>query len=320
MPDETVNEAAQDAPEILDEDTKNILDELEQEGHSINRPDKPAQPEEPAAKAADQPKDDAPKESEEKPEGAPADKPEAAKPEEESKEEPVDRKPADQKPDDQEPSKREPKMMPTWKHRVAEKQWSQEREELLEKLNQQKGESETPQQKQAIADVEEEVKKLSEEAGLDEGVIQKIVDIASKKNQLPEETLKALDDYKKNQLEAAQESGYSQEFDKDVVPLIRAEYPDISEENLTRIKTELHDVAFSDGYLKTPLKVIYKGLDDFREYVPPARKSAEGGRGEGGRKVDVVDFDNMTEEQFKKLPPEEQDNYMEYMEKKERGN
>jgi hypothetical protein len=114
---------------------------------------------------------------------------------------------------------------------------------------------------------------------------------------------------KQAQIEA---KGFEQEFGENILPLVKAEYPEISEGQLEVIKNKLKEVAYTEQFAKTPLGVIYKGVDDFRGVETARRASAEAGRG-GNKAQAGKDFDSVSEEDISKMSAEEFDRYSTYM-------
>ena len=73
--------------------------------------------------------------------------------------------------------------------------------------------------------------------------------------------------YKENQ-------DFEQEF-QGIEEDIKAEFPDITQAELVKVKNRLNDLAFSEAYHTSPLKFIYKGLDEFRSSSVVRKKTAE---------------------------------------------
>lgn len=285
MPNENESVPAPDSIEAQ------ALAELEKEGNTIEGKEEPTK---------EEPKKD--------PEPVQKD-PEPSK---EKKEDPVPSKDEDKKPD------RKPTMVETWKLHVAEDQKDKALKEVerlqgeLKKLTEQKA-SISEEQKDDIAD---EIKRIAEETGVDPAPLSKLADVIIKRSQSEkqfpadlEKTVKQLQE--ERELEK-QMNEFSREFDKDVSPLL-SEYQ-LTGEDLSKIKDTLRDYAFSETYQRVPLKEIFAIKQaEFNLSVP--KKSAEG-KGIKSRGANVVDIDNMSEEDFKNLPA---DKVEEFIQKKSSG-
>lgn len=306
MTEEIQNEAGQEPQEPVDAETREILEDLRKDGHEVEIPGEAVEKK---------------------------DEPEAPKPEEkkvETEPEKVDPKPEDKpaKTEDGAPSKdsKEPRYMPTWQHKVAEKTWEKEKSELLgtiETLKTNPSGTQSQEQKEALGDIQGTIDKLVEERGYDEGVkdliadVVKIVKAATPSGSLTAEQLEALNTFKSEaallqteRLQAHQEKSFNEEFEEKVLPAIEREYPGIPKETLNEIKLEVKSKAFSEEYAKTDLAVIYKGMDEFRGRYTAPRKGPEDARGGQGRDDgSIIDFDNVTEEQFSKFTDEQKDAY-----------
>lgn len=144
------------------------------------------------------------------------------------------------------------------------------------------------------------------------------------KTQIPPEImekLKVVDDLKNQHEIALEEINFSNDFDKIVLPAIKAEYgDDVPAEKIAEIKAKLKEVAYTNEYAKVPYDEIYSGKKDFRNLYTPKKRSAEGVHGsnldlKSGKKV----FDTeLTTEEYNKLPPEDQQQYEDTMANKER--
>jgi len=308
MPEEIQNEAGQEPQEPVDAETREILEGLRKDGHEVEIPgevvekkDEPAAPEKTEEKKAEA----EPEKVEPKPEDQP-----------------------DKKEDDGKASKepKEPRYIPTWQHKIAEKNWEKEKSGLLDKiatLQTNPSGTQSQEQKEALGDIQSTIDKLVEERGYDEGVkdliadVVKIVKAATPSGSLTAEQLEALNTFKSEaallqteRLQAHQEKSFNEEFEEKVLPAIEREYPGIPKETLNEIKLEVKSKAFSEEYAKTDLAVIYKGMDEFRGRYTAPRKGPEDARGGQGRDDgSIIDFDNVTEEQFSKFTDEQKDAY-----------
>ncbi len=198
-------------------------------------------------------------------------------------------------------------MVEAWKLNVAESQKGtaltrvKELEAEVDRLSKQKGPITESQQ----SEIDTEIKAIAEEGGIDAGVLTKVANAILKKagtGKAPAEDLVA----KVKSLEQAAElekhvGAYNTEFEKDVLPLLK-QY-NLSDEALSQVKSTLKDFAFSETYSKISLADIFKIKQETLDLKAP-KKSAEG-KGPKVRESDVIDTENISEEDFSKLPREQ---------------
>jgi hypothetical protein len=197
-------------------------------------------------------------------------------------------------------------MVEAWKLNVAEDQKGkaltrvQELEAEVDRLSKQKGPITESQQ----ADIDTEIKAIAEEGGIDAGVLTKVASAILKKANTgkPSTDLEA----KVKSLEQERElekhvNTYNAEFEKDVLPVLK-QY-NLSDQALSQVKSTLKDLAFSEAYSRIPVSEIFKIKQDSFDLKPP-KKSAEG-KGPKVRENDVIDTENISEEEFAKLPREQ---------------
>lgn len=314
MPDENLNETSQVSDDSIDNETREILEALRKEGHEVEIPGEVAEK---------KPESEVEKKPEAKTEEAQAD---------EAEEKPEEHKESDDKGEERKQPK-EPRYMPTWQHKIAEKNWEREKSDLLgtiETLKTNPSGNQSQEQKDALGDVQDTIDQLVSERGYDDGVkeliadVVKIVKAASPSVGLSAEDLKAIEAIKSEaallqneRLQAHQEKSFNEEFEEKVLPAIEREYPGIPKETLNEIKSEVKKKAFTEEYSKTDLGVIYKGMDEFRGRFTPPRKGPEETRGGQGRDDGtVIDYDNVTEEQFAKFTDKQKDEFFAHTDKK----
>jgi hypothetical protein len=244
---------------------------------------------------------------------------------------PGEGKPEDKKPDEAKPEGRRnsPKLMPAYVHKVAEKTWEKEKGELLSKIEElSKAPSNAGDDEAAKAAREAKIKTLAEKYGHDEAFIREILDVATENSgKLPEQVQEGLKKAHmlttERELET-EEANYSADFDRVVVPLIKAEYgADAPDSLISDIKEDLKVLAYSEEYGKVPYAVIFKGQDQFRGLIPDKKKGAEGGRGGTEASVTATEKPDLTQplsdEVVKTLSDSEFDEYSKNMESKERN-
>jgi hypothetical protein len=274
MADNSNNEPNQDGlenlPEAQRKETQQMLDEIAAED---------------AAKAGDKPKGD-----EEKPKEG-----ETGKPDESKKDDPKkpDGKPEDKKEKEKPEGRRPAKLIPAWVHERAKEDWTKQEAKLkadIEALSKGKPSSEGGKDESKASKEARDagIKALAEKHGYSEEFVRDVLSMADEnKGVIPPEVAQKLSQVDKLSEEREiqiEEAQFSQDFDKIVLPLIKAEYGDNVPQNvIVDIKEDLKGLAYSTEYSKVPYEVIYNGTKDFRSRVPDAKKGAEDSRpGQGG--------------------------------------
>lgn len=266
------------APKSVEEQA---LAELEKEGHVIEGKEQPAPDNDPKEPAKEEPKKDEPKEI--------------------PKEEPK----ADPKPD------RTPTMVEAWKLKVAEDQKSglekqvNELQSKLEELSKQKSPITSSQKEDVAEDVEVIIKK-AEAAGQDGTFLRELATTILNKAKPSADIEKKLASIEQERALEKQLSAYSNEFETDVIPLVKD--MNLSDSALSELKLKLRDYAFSETYAKVPLKEIFRIKEGEFEIKAP-KKSSEG-KAPKTRQNQTVDVDQIDEEAFKNLPPEQVEQFV----------
>lgn len=302
------NEHSQGAEEALNglpdkerEETQNILDEIAAEAPKDGKPE-------------EKPKEEAkPKEGEE------------AKPKEN------DGKPDENNQNNKPEARREVKLMPSWLHERAKADWEKREKDLTGKIEElSKGATKTEDGAVVPSeDLDKEVDALAEELNLDSKVVKRIVDLASKRGGVPPELLQKLDEVERfRQAEAIKTEAiqFNQDFDKIVLPLIKAEYgDDVSADIIEGIRDKTREIAYTPEYSKVPYSTIYKGDDQFREVISEKKKGAEGSRGGHTQEASAVDGEQIdlaspqADDVIKKMSDAQFDQYEKNMEKFEKS-
>lgn len=204
---------------------------------------------------------------------------------------------------------RTPTMVEAWKLNVAEDQKQKaltrvtELEAEVKKISEQKGPVTVTQEKE-IAD---EIKAIADETGADATVLTRMAEIILKRAPKPSgDVEKKLQTLEKERELQKQLDVYNSEFEKDVLPLVK-DY-NLSAESLSQLKSTLKDYAFSDTYSRVPLAEIFKIKEGSLELKAP-KKSSEG-KGLKVRENDAVDLENLSEEDFAKLPADKAEEFV----------
>lgn len=217
----------------------------------------------------------------------------------EKKEEPEkqpEKKVENEEVDTQKKIDRTPKLIPAWKHEAYKNQSEKEKEELRAKII----DLETKSSGKTDAKQQEMIKKLAEENGFTENFVTGLIEIMGVPK-LKKEFEEKLGSIEQERMANIQKSEFSKEYEKDVLPLLKDS--GIPQERWDGVKKRLSELAFTEEYAKTPLKVIFKGVDEFEDYKKvPGKKSVEGtrnigARGGSGEETNLMD---LSDEEFLK--------------------
>ncbi len=260
------------------------------------------------------------------------------------KEEPKKEEPKAEKPEDkpkEDPPKEEPKprkkakLIPEYVLKTAESRFEKREKELLAELEKAKQGKAPADDKKPDAkplpdeDVDSQLKVIAEESGVPEsslkkilGIVQKVAgkatldDIQKLKDELVARSSK-LDELTSKQELEDEERGFADDFEKNVLPLVKKEYgDDISPDDLADIKESLKEKAYDPKFKDVPLENLYSGWKEFRGLIAPKKKSAEDSRSGSDRiPGDTTDYENVTEDDLANMSREESEKYFAWLEK-----
>lgn len=141
------------------------------------------------------------------------------------------------------------------------------------------------------------------------------------KNGLSPEQESLLNGYKEERDSLLIEKGFNADFDTNVLPLLKEEYPKgLTEDKIAEVKKSILSKIQDEKYSLVPLDELFRGDKAFRGLV----KAPVSGPDSGSKIPDkanpskVYDFDTVTEEDVK-APGFPFDEYSAYMEKKEKN-
>ncbi len=261
----------------------------------------------------------------------PAPKPEDPPKPEVPPEAPIKETKPEEKPKEKEGKLDAPKIEP-WRKAVADKHEAKQKakdDELdrLRKENEDLKKPKTPnaplkpedQSKSEKVVLSDEQKALADKYGIEhDDYLQmfptKIIEKEVVKSGLSQEQESLLATIQSDRESLAIKQGYDSDFSKNVLPLIKAEYPNISDSKIEEIKSTIFEKIQEEEYSMTPLSTLYKGEDEFRGAVTVPKKSLDEGSKFPGNSNSgkVYDFDNVTESDMKSadFPFEKYSNYM----------
>jgi len=214
---------------------------------------------------------------------------------------------------------RKAKMVESWQVGAAKRQAAKEAEAkyasdvqaLKEQIESLKNQSPKPEETANTVDVSEKIKELASKKGVDEELLTELVKITSAK-QLPTEVteaMKELNEIKKQRQAEKEDLEFNKEFGA-ILSDIKAEYPEATKGELAKIRQKLYGHAFSEAYSTTPVKLIYRGLDEFRNTPVVKKKTAETSiTGKEGKPAGGKDFASWTEEDVASASEKEFEEY-----------
>lgn len=208
---------------------------------------------------------------------------------------------------------KEPSLIPAWQHKVAEKNWEKEREQLTRELEELK-QNPTQQNRQNVAQSVGNLREMAQEYGLelDERQERFFQTLVSQATAVPEQLTKKLEALEQDRQIAYLETQYENEFLKDVAPML-AEVPASQQAELKR---KLHDLAFSEQYAKVPLKKVFLAEQDTFNVIPTRHKVSMDTTKQGKSRTVVTDYSNLSEADVENLSPEEFERYADSLEGK----
>ncbi len=294
----------------LDEEGQEVLAELEAEGFEIAG--REPKVEEPAAEKTEEQTEVKTAKVESKPEPKPAEEPKV--------DPKTDVKSDEGKGEESARPERKPQYVPLAKYLDTETALKEAREKIDELS---KAGSESKPTTESIADATEAVQKLVEQFNYSEDEAQALIGIVSSLipgQKLPaevQEQLSKLGEMTKD-LESRRESLRQQEeaqaFETDFLKLM-SEFP-----HLSKFKDSIKEKAYSEDNIRVPLRTLAIEFmhDEGISFKPGPVKTAEEGGGGIEKSAEEIDFSTITDEQFAKLTPEQQDQFFAYQEKREK--
>ena len=249
--------------ESMDEDDKKILDDIEE---SKKNKEETEETEEGNQKETPSPEDKAKKEE--------------AEPKEN-----LDNK---DKEDDKENKKSEkqertPRVMPLYKHKIAEKKWEKEKKELSETIKKLESSSNKDKKEETSEKIETKISAFAEKHKMKPEIIKELIGLFPKQEQ-DASLRKDIDKINKERIERKQDAIFDKNYEKKILPLLKQ--LKIPEKDYGDIKKSLHDKAFTEQFAKTPIDFIFKGdsfFDRFRSSEDLKKKKGFEDKGKGTR-------------------------------------
>jgi len=286
-------------PEEINAETEKVKEELRQAGNSFEG--------------------DTPEEKEEltpAPVVVPEEKKEEEKKEEKKEEEP--------KPEP-EPVERKPREIPAWQVEIAKKRQEKEEQEKETKLQKEidnlKSENEElkgAKIPEVVGDSDKLIEDLSDK--LEAGDItlkdynKEFASIISQGIKPDEELKEKIQQLGEAERQRSEDVKYINDFQGKITPLIKEEYPNATIEDIEAINKRLKNFYFEGKYVSLDIDEVYrlKKAEFEKEISPDTLKSVESGNRKAGRQGKVTDYAEITESEFAKLSPEEQDKVIKF--------
>lgn len=203
---------------------------------------------------------------------------------------------------------RSEKFIPIPKWQEAKKEWRNKEEEYEEKIKELEekvgsGEQEVP---------EEDLEEFAKEYEMDKEAVEKLIGLAAQKAQIPSDLKEDIEKVKKAEADKEDQQQFNEEFEGEVLPQIKKEFPDASQERIDKVRENLDALAHTQRLHQTPLEFIFaRNRDKYGEILnPPNQKTAESGS--MGRKGEQMTYGDVMN-----LPPKERNEAIEGMNEKE---
>ena len=291
-------------PSVMPE-TQKVMDKLREEGHTFD---------------GDEPKKE-PEKSEVEP------KKEEVKTEEVETE--SEKQPDEEKTEHSERKPREPKQVPAWQAAIEKKRVEKEMEdksesekqelrsvidELKSEINNLKG---AKQEKKE--EIDDWIDKLVETKGVDVNVDflkdfagELLKRVPKQEANIPTDLPKVLESVANMESKAEKEKEdyeYNSSFGKEVIPKLKEEYPQITDEEVENIREAMKKPYFSERFITLSSGEIYElTKSSFKDLIAPERRqSVEKGTRGASRNATMLDYSNLTEDDYKNMTPSERE-------------
>jgi len=222
------------------------------------------------------------------------------------------------------PPRRIPKTMPVFRHKIAEKKWQKEKEDLEGQIADLTDKMRVAGQEANLRKRDEELDKamdkFAEQSGIEPETIKGLTELISqhilKNVPMGEKGISEKERERIGKVEEAlswynEDKLFDKEYQRDVAPQIT----DLRKEDQEKIKNTLHDLAFTEEFSKVPLARIFR-FEEFDELRSPeggekkkGRKTAESasgakggvGKGEVYTAEDILGKEQISDEEFDKI-------------------
>lgn len=152
----------------------------------------------------------------------------------------------------------------------------------------------------------DELEKVATEHGLDPKAAESLLEVFKKA--IPQQDLSKYDAILKEREQEAVRMGVSKEFEENVVPLIQQEFPGADAAHIAKVKQQIMDLAFTEGYNTYAIADIYRVKKE--EFAFQNKMSAEPS---GGRSSEMVGFTKLSDEDEIKLADSDPQAYANYV-------
>ena len=173
------------------------------------------------------------------------------------------------------------------------------------------------------SNIDDEIKGIAKEHGVDEALIKKIVDTSKAYSGVDPNLEKRLSAYEAQQQEAQEDILFEKDFNDNVLEEIKKVDDSITLTQTQKVKDFIKEIAYQEGNEKVPLKYLLaynKEEIDKLLVVPKGKKSAESSRPGSQKNTESVDYDNITGQDIESMSDKEFEKYSEYREKQDGSN
>ena len=208
--------------------------------------------------------------------------------------------------------------VPYSKFKKEKSKWEEREKQLTEELNLTKKQKEALEQAVSSKNIEQDVDKFIEETGMEKDAVMGLINIIKKHSGVSPDVEKRITNFEKTSAEAAEKAAFENDFNENVIPLLKEANADITSAQIAKAKEKIKELAYQKGNEKIPLDYIFaRHQRDLSGLIakPEKKKSAEGSRPGSQSGVKPVEYENITSEQIRDMSDSEFEKYSVWAEK-----
>jgi len=213
---------------------------------------------------------------------------------------------------------KEPPHVPYAKFQKKRGEWKKREKELETELEITKKQKEELEQAASSQNIEKDVDKFIEKTGMEKEAVMELISIIKKHAGVSPDVEKRITNFERTSAEAAEKAAFENDFEKNVLPLIKEANVDVTSAQIAKAKEKIKELAYQDGKEKIPLDYIFaRHQKDLSGLIakPEKKKSAEGSRPGSQAGAKPVEYENITAEQINNMTDAEFEKYSEWAEK-----
>src|SRR3990167_2000248 len=192
------------------------------------------------------------------------------------------------------------------KKRAVEKAREEARQEAEAQMQKLKDEYETKLRSTNPTSYEAKLEQVAKEHGLDPSAAKSLLDVF--KEAIPVPDMTKYDRIVKEKEIEGYKSKVSNDFDESVLPLLKQDFPEVSDAHIRDVKAKVMELAFTEGYNTYRVEDIYRVKKDQFEFKN--RMSAEPS---GGRSSEMVSFKKLSDTEEIQLADSDPQAYAKYV-------